>query len=86
MLTVAIAKGRLLKSFITYLKQANEQELVDALEKRERQLLISVGSIQIVLVKGSDVPIYVEQGVADVGIVGSDILGEGNHTINELVC
>ncbi|MBF2778207.1 ATP phosphoribosyltransferase [Staphylococcus saprophyticus] len=85
MLTVAIAKGRLLKSFITYLKQVNEQELVDALEKRERQLLISVGSIQIVLVKGSDVPIYVEQGVADVGIVGSDILEEGNYTINNLV-
>lgn len=85
MLTVAIAKGRLLKSFITYLKQANEQELVDALEKRERQLLISVGSIQIVLVKGSDVPIYVEQGVADVGIVGSDILEEGNYTINNLL-
>ncbi|PHK48946.1 ATP phosphoribosyltransferase [Staphylococcus edaphicus] len=85
MLTVAIAKGRLLKSFITYLKQVNEQQLVNALALRERQLLISVGSIQFVFVKGSDVPIYVEQGVADVGIVGSDILEEGNYTINNLV-
>ncbi|ANR68947.1 ATP phosphoribosyltransferase [Staphylococcus equorum subsp. equorum] len=85
MLTVALAKGRLLKSFIAYLNEVNEQELVRALEQRERQLLISVGGIQFVLVKGSDVPIYVEQGVADVGIVGSDILEEGNYTINNLL-
>ncbi|ALM57919.1 MULTISPECIES: ATP phosphoribosyltransferase [Staphylococcus] len=85
MLTVALAKGRLLKSFIAYLNEVNEQELVRALEQRERQLLISVGEIQFVLVKGSDVPIYVEQGVADVGIVGSDILEEGNYTINNLL-
>ncbi|ANQ65114.1 ATP phosphoribosyltransferase [Staphylococcus equorum] len=85
MLTVALAKGRLLKSFIAYLNEVNEQELVRALEQRERQLLISVGEIQFVLVKGSDVPIYVEQGVADIGIVGSDILEEGNYTINNLL-
>ncbi|WP_432724845.1 ATP phosphoribosyltransferase [Staphylococcus equorum] len=85
MLTVALAKGRLLKSFIAYLNEVNEQELVRALEQRERQLLISVREIQFVLVKGSDVPIYVEQGVADVGIVGSDILEEGNYTINNLL-
>ncbi|MEB7833574.1 ATP phosphoribosyltransferase [Staphylococcus equorum] len=85
MLTVALAKGRLLKSFIAYLNEVNEQELVRTLEQRERQLLISVGEIQFVLVKGSDVPIYVEQGVADVGIVGSDILEEGNYTINNLL-
>lgn len=85
MLTVALAKGRLLKSFIAYLYDINEQKLADALEQRERQLLISVDNIQFVLVKGSDVPIYVEQGVADVGIVGSDILEEGNYTINNLL-
>ena len=85
MLTVALAKGRLLKSCIAYLNEVDEQELVRALEQRERQVLISVGEIQFVLVKGSDVPIYVEQGVADVGIVGSDILEEGNYTINNLL-
>lgn len=85
MLTVALAKGRLLKSFITYLANKNEQAIVNALENRERQLLITVNDIQFVLVKGSDVPIYVEQGVADVGIVGSDILEEGNYTINNLL-
>lgn len=85
MLTVALAKGRLLKSFISYLANKNEQSIVNALENRERQLLITVNDIQFVLVKGSDVPIYVEQGVADVGIVGSDILEEGNYTINNLL-
>lgn len=85
MLTVALAKGRLLKSFIAYLNDIDEKEIAYALEQRDRQLLISVGEIQFVLVKGSDVPIYVEQGVADVGIVGSDILEEGNYTINNLL-
>ncbi|WP_436944820.1 ATP phosphoribosyltransferase [Staphylococcus xylosus] len=85
MLTVALAKGRLLKSFIAYLNDINEQSYAQALEQRERQLLITVGSIQFVLVKGSDVPIYVEQGVADVGIVGSDVLEESNYTINNLL-
>ena len=85
MLTVALAKGRLLKSFISYLATKNAQAIVNALENRERQLLITVNDIQFVLVKGSDVPIYVEQGVADVGIVGSDILEEGNYTINNLL-
>ncbi|OEL04308.1 ATP phosphoribosyltransferase [Staphylococcus casei] len=85
MLTVALAKGRLLKSFIAYLNDINANEMALALEQRDRQLLISIGDIQFVLVKGSDVPIYVEQGVADVGIVGSDILEEGNYTINNLL-
>ena len=74
MLTVALAKGRLLKSFIKYLNEIRETEIAYALEQRERQLLITVNDIQFILVKGSDVPIYVEQGVADIGIVGSDIL------------
>ncbi|SCS35559.1 ATP phosphoribosyltransferase [Staphylococcus caeli] len=85
MLTVALAKGRLLKSFISYLKQVDAQQLAVALENRERQLLITVDQIQFILVKGSDVPIYVEQGVADVGIVGSDILEEGHYAINNLL-
>lgn len=85
MLTVALAKGRLLKSFIQYLHEKNETKIVAALENRQRQLLISVEDIQFILVKGSDVPIYVEQGVADVGIVGSDILDEGQYNINNLL-
>ena len=71
MLTVALAKGRLLKSFIAYLYEIDEQKLADALEQRERQLLISVDDIQFVLVKGSDVPIYVEQGVATLVLWGA---------------
>ncbi|MCY1037706.1 ATP phosphoribosyltransferase [Staphylococcus nepalensis] len=85
MLTVALAKGRLLKSFIKYLNEIAEPNIVRALEQRERQLLITVNEIQFILVKGSDVPIYVEQGVADIGIVGSDILEEGNYVINNLL-
>ena len=73
MLRVALAKGRLLKSFIEYLQQVNQIDIATVLLNRQRQLLLTVDNIEMILVKGSDVPTYVEQGIADVGIVGSDL-------------
>ena len=52
---------------------------------RQRQLLLTVDNIEMILVKGSDVPTYVEQGIADVGIVGSDILNGQKYNINKLL-
>ncbi|HDB4305429.1 TPA: ATP phosphoribosyltransferase, partial [Staphylococcus aureus] len=74
MLRIAIAKGRLMDSLINYLDVIEYTTLSETLKNRERQLLLSVDNIECILVKGSDVPIYVEQGMADIGIVGSDIL------------
>ncbi|GEP85292.1 ATP phosphoribosyltransferase catalytic subunit [Staphylococcus piscifermentans] len=83
MLTVALSKGRLLKDFIRFLEQNGNATWADALNQRERKLQITVGSIKFILVKGSDVPTYVEEGIADIGITGSDILKEcPEHNIN----
>ena len=57
MLRVALAKGRLLKSFIEYLQQVNQIDIATVLLNRQRQLLLTVDNIEMILVKGSDVPI-----------------------------
>ncbi|EHJ07486.1 ATP phosphoribosyltransferase [Staphylococcus simiae] len=85
MLRIAIAKGRLMDSLIDYLDRIQFNILSDTLKKRQRQLLLNVNNLECILVKGSDVPIYVEQGIADIGIVGSDILDEQPYDINNLL-
>ncbi|AVP36215.1 ATP phosphoribosyltransferase [Staphylococcus felis] len=85
MLTIALAKGRLLKSFIAYLASINQNELVEQLESRERQLQIKTENYHFLFVKGKDVPIYVEQGIADIGITGGDILSENQYDVNQLL-
>lgn len=85
MLTIALAKGRLLKSFIAYLTDQNQDSLVEQLESRERQLQIQTKQYRFLFVKGQDVPTYVEQGIADVGITGSDILQEHHYDVNQLL-
>ncbi|HCZ8266256.1 TPA: ATP phosphoribosyltransferase [Staphylococcus aureus] len=85
MLRIAIAKGRLMDSLINYLDVIEYTTLSETLKNRERQLLLSVDNIECILVKGSDVPIYVEQGIADIGIVGSDILDERHYNVNNLL-
>jgi ATP phosphoribosyltransferase len=42
-------------------------------------------SYRILLARATDVPTYVEQGVADIGIVGSDLLAEQMRELYELV-
>lgn len=85
MLRVALAKGRLLDSFIDYLQRVKQKDMSEALLSRKRLLLLTVDSIEFILVKGRDVPTYVEQGIADVGIVGSDVLNEHKFNINNLL-
>lgn len=41
--------------------------------------------IRLFLVKPSDVPIYVEQGVADIGVAGKDVLTEQTPDVYELL-
>lgn len=86
MLTVALSKGRLLKDFIKFLERNNNHVWADAIIHRERKLQITADSIKFILVKGSDVPTYVEEGIADIGITGSDILKERpNRNINNYI-
>ncbi|MFO8068381.1 MAG: ATP phosphoribosyltransferase [Alkalibacterium sp.] len=85
MITIALSKGRQLEDFISFLKQRKLSQWYTALESISRELLVETEDIRFLLVKGEDVPVYVEEGVADLGITGSDVLYEQNRQINNLM-
>lgn len=84
MITIALAKGRLAQKGLKRLTQANI--LFNEYDEQSRKLIFESDDKQarIVFVKAMDVPIYVANGIADVGIVGKDVLLENNEYVNEL--
>ncbi len=80
-ITIALAKGRILKETLPLLERAGITP-VDDLEK-SRKLIFETNhdNIDLVLIRSADVPTYVQYGAADMGIAGKDVLlehgGEG---------
>ncbi len=73
MLKIALPKGRLFEeSLELFLKKGIIQEGFE----EGRRLSVRVGDYEFLLVKPFDVPVYVENGVADLGVVGKDVLLE----------
>uniref|UniRef100_UPI00352BC704 ATP phosphoribosyltransferase n=1 Tax=Aerococcus urinaeequi TaxID=51665 RepID=UPI00352BC704 len=85
MITIALSKGRQLKDFIAYLDEKGLTEWSAALKAVGRELVVEAPSTRFLLVKGEDVPVYVEEGVADLGITGSDVLFEQDREIHNLM-
>lgn len=85
MITIALSKGRLLKSFIAFLEEQGQTEWFEALQSVGRELVVDTDDVRFLLVKGDDVPVYVEEGVADLGITGSDVLFEQERQIYNLM-
>lgn len=82
-INIALPKGRLLKKVYDLFKKIgyeNKELLED-----NRKLVFENKGIRYLIVKPSDVGIYVEKGVADIGIVGKDILLENSHDVYELL-
>lgn len=76
MITVALTKGRLYKDFIRFLEARGATDYIEELKQDNRSLFTVINNIRFIFAKGKDVPVYVETGVADLGIVGQDILLE----------
>ena len=85
MLTIALPKGRLGDKVYKLFSACGYN--CAAMEQEDRRLVLADegGSIQYLLVKPSDVAIYVEHGAADVGVVGKDVLLEGGNDVYELL-
>src|SRR5690625_4300502 len=81
MITVALTKGRLFKDFIKYMEENGLNDYIGALTGETRSLYTVVAGVKFIFAKGPDVPTYVESGVADLGIVGSDIITEDAFNI-----
>lgn len=85
MLTVALPKGALLKDSIKLL-QAVGLDFSAFLDSGNRQLQIEDPSrtAKALLVRAHDVPVYVEYGQAQLGIVGYDVLREKSPQVAHL--
>ena len=86
MITVALPKGGLLKDSIQLLK-AIGLDFSAFLDSSNRQLEIwdTTHTAKALLVRNYDVPVYVEYGQAQLGIVGYDILREKQPRVAQLV-
>ena len=85
MLNIALPKGRLGDKVYRLFSACGYD--CSAMESEDRRLVLSDegGSVRYLLVKPSDVAIYVEHGAADVGVVGKDVLLEGANDVYELL-
>ncbi|TAA71978.1 ATP phosphoribosyltransferase [Planococcus salinarum] len=84
-LTIAMPKGRIFEEAYELLVQAGfdlPEELDDS-----RKLIVEAPNegFRFILAKPMDVPVYVEHGVADIGIAGKDVLLEQTRDIHELL-
>ncbi len=85
MLNVALPKGRLGDKVYNLLADAGYGCPEDYADTRKLVVENREAGIRYFLVKPSDVPIYVEHGAADIGIVGKDILAESGADVYELL-
>jgi ATP phosphoribosyltransferase len=80
-LTIAVPKGRILKSLAPLLERAG----IDAapLHADDRRLVrpSADGSLRFLLLKPDDVPTYVDYGAADIGVSGRDTLLERRYDL-----
>lgn len=86
MLTVALPKGALLSDSIK-LFQSVGLDFSAFLDSNNRQLQITdpSGCAIALLVRAQDVPVYVEYGQAQLGIVGDDVLREKKPQVAKLL-
>ena len=75
-LTVAIAKGRMQEEALGLLARAGVQVDDEMINSHRLAIMDRSGEYRFIFVKPADVPVYVEHGIADCGIVGRDVLLE----------
>ncbi len=76
MITLALSKGRIFDETLPLLRAAGIEVLEDPEKSRKLLLPTSRADVQVVLVRATDVPTYVQYGGADLGVTGLDTLIE----------
>jgi ATP phosphoribosyltransferase len=75
-LTIAFAKGRIQDAALSLFERVGIRACADALCSRQLAIEDEGGNYRFIFVKPADVPVYVEHGIADCGVVGRDVLLE----------
>lgn len=83
--TVAMAKGRVAKQAMEFLRASDVFFSDYKDESRKLVFYNDDQTVQLIFVKAVDVPVYVAKGAADIGIVGKDILLEDPRDVYELL-
>lgn len=76
MITLALSKGRIFDETLPLLAAAGIEVLEDPEKSRKLIFATTQPDVQVVLVRASDVPTYVQYGGADLGVTGKDTLLE----------
>lgn len=85
MITIALPKGRLTEEAIELFQKSSLTSIDISQETRKLVIEDPQSNFRFLMVKPFDVPTYVEYGVADMGIVGKDVLLEVNKKVYELL-
>jgi ATP phosphoribosyltransferase len=83
MIKIALAKGRLSEGAIALFKKINMASEVD-LNSRKLVFEDHKNQVTYLLLKPKDVVTYVESGIVDLGIVGSDVVLESRKSVYQL--
>ena len=81
MITIAIAKGRMQDEALALLARAGVRFYDYSSASRCLISADETGDYRAIFVKPADVPVYVEHGIADCGIVGRDVLLESQADV-----
>jgi ATP phosphoribosyltransferase len=79
-LVLALPKGRVMEESLAALRRAG---LTLAPPATGRSMRYDAGDAIVIEMRNADVPVYVELGVADAGIVGKDVLLESGSRVYE---
>ena len=83
--TIALSKGKLLSPTLALFRQAGYSGY--HVQDGDRRLILEFPDHghRVLIVRASDVPVYVEYGAADLGVVGKDVLLEQSPDVYEPV-
>lgn len=76
MITLALSKGRILKDTLPLLAKLGIHPTEDLDKTRKLIIPTTREDVQLLVVRATDVPVYVAHGGADMGVVGKDVLME----------
>jgi len=76
MLTIALSKGRILEQTVPFLKKAGLNISTKELDSRKLVLNTNLDDVKIIILRASDVPVFVQHGAADIGVSGKDVILE----------
>lgn len=80
-ITIALTKGRILADTLPLLARAGIEPLEAIVSSRKLLFETNHSAVRLLILRGADVPTYVQFGAADIGIAGKDTLlehgGEG---------